>query len=73
MSGNALAGNSLTLDGGRGQDSLAFEGDQGDYRVTATGRGDYEVTDLSDGSPGAVYAILDVETLVFNGTVFDLA
>ncbi|EYD76420.1 hypothetical protein Rumeso_01978 [Rubellimicrobium mesophilum DSM 19309] len=73
VSGNALAGNSLTLDGGRGHDSLAFEGDRGDYRVTATGEGDYEVTDLSDGSPGAVYAVLDVETLVFNGTVFDLA
>ncbi|WP_156362601.1 hypothetical protein [Rubellimicrobium mesophilum] len=73
VSGNAMAGNCLILDGGRGHDTLAFEGDRGDYHVTETGKGDYEVTDLGDGSPGAVYSILDVETLVFNGTVFDLA
>ena len=60
-----LGGNDI-LDGGDGNDSAVYSGNQADYEVMDNADGSYSVRDLRPGSPDGTDTLRQIETLVFS-------
>lgn len=54
-----------TIDGGTGDDTVVYDGNQADYTVNVTGAGQAQVIDNRPGNPNGTDTLVNIETIQF--------